>query len=206
MVLLVAAVFSGSKVSHAQYVEQRGSVIGVNSGLSLINSLIGAFDYAEKEGFSTSGLPVLQVSYDRMLNNRFSIGAAVAYSTVTLEYRDPNVKEPIVDNEISHFEASFNRINLAVRSLFYYTSQDRMDIYSGLRVGFHGYSLKASSEDPDFSPEDVFRKRYLATKLKPGMQVILFGTNLYPVERLGINFEVSVGQPYFASMGLRYKI
>jgi len=202
LVFVVAAVFSGSKGAQAQYNE---SMAGINVGASMINMLFKTFSYADEVGFSTKSIPAIQLSYDYLINDRFSIGGVMAYSRVSLNYQDPNVPQPIVDNEVSHFEASLTRINLGARTLFYYTNKDFVNIYSGLRFGINNYTLKASSNDPDFVEDEVFTGGLFSRSMAPGAQVILFGANIFPADNFGINLEFAIGQPYFASMGLKYR-
>jgi hypothetical protein len=200
--LFVAAVFTTGKVAQAQYNE---SMAGINVGASMINMLFKTFDYADEVGFSTKSIPAIQLSYDRFLNDRFSVGAAMAYSRVSLNYQDPNVPQPVADGEVSHFEASLTRVNVAARALFYYTNKDFVNIYTGLRFGINNYGLKASSNDPDFVEDDVFTGGLFSRSMAPGAQLILFGANIFPADNFGINLEFAIGQPYFASVGLKYR-
>jgi hypothetical protein len=202
-IAIMAAMLSG-KSAEAQY---RGmeSTVGVNTGASLINMLFRAFSYADEPGFQSSGLPVVGLSYDYRVTDWFSIGGAAAFSIANMSYEDPNTNQHVVDGDLTHFSAGFTRINIAARPLFYYVNGDIFEMYSGFRFGINIYNLSAKSDDPDFDELDPFNEGLFARGAAPGVQVILAGFNIFPVENIGINLEMAVGQPYFASLGVKYR-
>lgn len=202
----IAMMFSAN-VSHAQFDELR-AYGGVNVGASLINMLFKSVSYADDPYWTASQIPPVQISADYKLADRFSLGLAVSYAHVGIDYLNPNLTNA-QDGEFRDFSMKLDRINVGLRGLFYYTDHEMFDIYSGLRLGMNIYNYDFNSTDLDFtvdgeSPFDGLNFSGKAAGF--GLQVIGFGANIFPIENVGINLELCIGQPYFATIGVRYRL
>jgi hypothetical protein len=203
--LLMTVMVLWSNVSQAQY---RGyqSAAGVNVGASLISMLFRAINYADDPGWKSTQIPTIQGVYDYRVSERFSVGGAASFSHIAVDYNNADIGN-VVDNELQNFTIGFTRINVGARGLFYYTTSDVFELYSGLRLGVNIWNIKVDSTDPDFAAglDPLAEASNFARAASPGLQVIGLGANIYPVENVGINFEFAIGQPYFAAIGMRYR-
>lgn len=183
ILLLSLLVFSVSYAMHAQN-ETYKSTICVNGGFSLVGTIISA---ANGE---TTSVPAIQVTYDRGISNWFSLGGAVSYQSMKIDYTDV---------DFGNYKTSLNRLNFALRALFHYANSGKVDLYSGLRLGYTNWNVSSTSTDPDYDPESVFKGGGFAP------QVILFGFRGYFTDHIGLNSELTVGAPHYFSIGLNYR-
>lgn len=185
--------------------QEGSSIAGVNMGASLISHIFNAVQLADKTYLESTQIPSLQLSYDYKITRKFSLGVAGSIAFANAKYDNPNF-ENVVDTALQNFKASLTRYNIALRALYYYDKSDNFDLYSGLRGGLNIWRLKLKSDDPDLElGVNPFNKGFFATPVFPGLQVILFGASIYPIETVGINFELAIGQPYYASIGAKYR-
>lgn len=172
-----------SNAVHAQN-ETYKSTICVNGGFSLVGTIISA---ANGE---TSSVPAIQVTYDYGLEKWFSLGAAVSYQSMKIDYTDMTY---------GNYKTSLDRLNVALRALFHYANSGKADLYSGLRLGYTNWNVSSTSTDPDYDPNSVFKGGGFAP------QVILVGFRGYFTDHIGLNSELTVGAPHYFSIGLNYR-
>ncbi|WP_428656766.1 hypothetical protein [Runella sp.] len=198
-------------------------VISVQSGVSLFSPFRGKITSSQEASDTTvsfsSGkaynFPQINVAYDHGINRWFSIGGAVSYNKVSLDLKDVvyNKKENLGDVKLN-----VSRVTIGARALFHYGNANRLDMYSGVRLGIGIWGVNASSSSVDNKLDEVFKeaggsgiwRTVIGNKLGggfvlPQVQVILFGLRGYITENIGINGELSAGSPYFASIGLNYR-
>lgn len=88
---------------------------------------------------------------------------------------------------------------------------------SGVRLGIGGVCGGSSAIDGKM--DEIFKEaggrglwrsiigdKVVAGFVRPQVQVIVFGLRSYITERIGLNEELGFGSPYFASIGLNYRI
>ena len=178
------------------------STICLNAGISLIGSLINVSGVLSQD-VSTQSIPAIQLTYDRMVVDWLSLGVAASYQMMDIRYRNYTYfdSEGVLRNE--DFTTDINRLNFGIRPLLNFGNIDKVDMYSGLRLGFTNWSVKSNSRDPLYNPEDD-------VDFKSGLtfapQLILFGLRGYFTENIGGNFELAVGSPHFLSFGLSYRM
>lgn len=198
-------------------------VVSVQSGVSLFSSFRGtvkpSYQPADTTVSFSSGkmqnFPQLNIGYDYGVVKWFSIGGAVSYNKVGLDLKDVtyNKKEKLGDVTLN-----VSRLTLGARALFHYGNTNRIDMYSGVRLGVGIWTVKVSSSALDDKLDEVLKeaggsglwRSLLGNRVKGSFpmlqaQVILFGLRGYVTENIGINGELSVGSPYFASIGVNYR-
>ncbi len=198
-------------------------VISVQSGVSLFSPFRGTITGSTQSSDTTvsfrSGkaynFPQINIAYDHGINKWFSIGGAISYNKVSMDLKEVvyNKTENLGDVKLN-----VSRITLGARALFHYGNANRVDMYSGVRLGIGIWGVNASSSSLDNRLDEVFKeaggsgiwRSVLGNKLKggfvlPQVQVILFGLRTYVTENIGLNGELAVGSPYFASIGLNYR-
>lgn len=199
-------------------------VISVQSGASLFSPFRGTVTGSQESSDTTvsfsSGkmrnFPQLNIAYDYGINHWFSIGGAVSYNKVSLDLKD--VKYNKTEN-LGDVNLNVSRMTVGARALFHYGNANRIDMYSGVRLGVGIWTAKVSSNSLDNKLDDVLKeaggsgiwRNLLGNRIKGSFpmfqaQVILFGLRGYITENLGLNGELSVGSPYFASVGINYRI
>ncbi len=195
------------------------NTITVNAGFSLAGTLVNLldnenldeFDNVDQDEFSNlsgqfsgTSTPAIQVNYDRALANWFSLGAGVSYQKLGFDINNFSYTDG--DNQqqnIDFVSTNFNRVNVSLRALFHYGNKNRMDLYSGLRLGITSWGASIESTD-DQIEDDLEASGFVG--INPAIQLIPFALRGYVTENIGINFETAIGAPHFFSIGLNYRL
>lgn len=190
----------------------------VNAGFSLVGAVVDLldgedldeFDGEQEElndlqgQFTGSSGPAIQVNYDRAIANWFSLGGGVSYQRFNFDIN--NLGYTNSDDErinIDFVNADINRLNISLRALFHYGNKNRMDLYSGFRVGLTAWGTDIQSEDDQFE-DDLEASGFIG--INPAIQIIPFALRGYVTENIGLNFETAIGAPHFFSIGLNYRL
>lgn len=203
---IMATMMMFSGVTQAQYRGGYESTAGINVGASVIGLLFRAINYADDPGWKATQIPTIQGVYDYRVAERFSVGAAASFSHIAVDYVNELIPNDL-DGDLQNFEISFTRINIAARGLFYYTTGQSFELYSGVRAGLNIWNIEVDSTDPDFAQglDPLGEAKMFARTAAPGFQLIGLGANIYPTDNIGLNFELCIGQPYFAAVGARFR-
>ena len=165
------------------------SVIGINAGFSMASALFSLSEIDANVDATTP--PAIQATYDYALTNRVSLGGGISYQNFKLAYSNyGEAKES--------FDVRLSRFNVGLRGLFHYGNSEKMDMYSGLRVGLSKWSLDVGTDDPSFDPPKT-------AGIVFAPQAILFGMRSYLSGHLGIGGEIAIGAPHVVSFGLHYR-
>lgn len=155
-------------------------------------------DTYQTESYS---IPALQVNYDLGLAKWFSIGAALSYQAMGLDYTNWEYIDDNGDWQTIDFSAKIGRANAALRFLFHYANQDRIDLYQGVRVGYLMWNTKTEVSETVFDPETDLNLNFG----RPSVQLVLFGMRGYVTENIGLSTELAVGAPHFLTVGANYR-
>ncbi len=201
-------------------------VISVQTGASLFTpfrgSLKGSTEAADTlVSFSSANIhkhPQINISYDYALKTWFSIGGSASYNHIVADLQ--NVQYNKAEN-LGSFSLGITRLTFGARALFHYANTDRIDVYSGVRLGFGIWTANAGASAASSLDGKIgivakevggggLWRTVLGSKIRgsfvmPQVQLILFGMRGYITEHIGINGELSVGSPYFASIGINYR-
>ena len=175
------------------------STLTFNAGFSLVGGLFDIPDVNANDGdVSSYSIPALQVGYDYYLNHWFSLGAAGSVQFMGVNY------DEYYYNSTETVEGSLNitRINIAARALFHYVNKDRLDLYSGLRMGFTNWLVTEDLTDETYNYDEILT---FNSGINYAPQLILFGVRGYFTDNFGANMELAVGAPHFFSIGLNYR-
>ena len=188
------------------------STFSLNIGESLVGSLWHTLDgeYTDLGEFDRVSLqathkPALQLNYDQRIANWFSLGVAASrqdFGLDGLSIADTDENEPTVTREV---DINFRRANISVRPLFHYANKNRVDLYSGLRVGYSFWIADVAVKE---SRDEVIEEEVRAALPQISgisLQLIPFGMRFYITENLGLNGELAIGSPHFISGGLSYR-
>ena len=177
--------------------------INLNIGTSLIPVSLKLFASLDNTIVSNS-TPSFAVTYDYSFTNRISAGVALSQERAGLEYSNHVFLQDVDDVPYS-FKANMIRTNGSIRGLFHYKNTERIDLFSGLRLGLTNYrfDLEAKTAIKWFSFEKEFKH---AQGYFVSYQLVVFGVRGYFTKNIGANVALSVGAPYFISGGLSFRI
>jgi hypothetical protein len=185
-------------VFNAQAQKSEGSSVAtVGLGYSLFNNIIKAALETDEE-IDVKSVPTIALTFDHALTDNFSIGLAAAYQNVSAEFTNTYFD----DNSNSQTETAkttLSRINIAIRPLFHYGKSDKLDMYSGLRVGYLFRNVTVESDDPNGVYLEEFDGNRFALGLVP------FGMRYFFSDNLGINMDLQIGTPYVVSGGIAFQ-
>lgn len=198
MLLLAGGVLSSHNASAQR--EQNEVVITAGVGYSLGMALFkGVMNTALRESNlnEIKGTPIINGMVDYGITDNFSVGAAISYHQ--WNWQDQYTDTSGVTT-MGNVRASRN--NIGLRGLFHFGNNNRVDLYTGARVGYSLWRFKADASNTngesasDFSaPAGIFTAQ------------ALFGARAYFNEIIGANFEFGIGTaPYFLSGGLSFRI
>jgi len=175
------------------------SNISLNAGYSVISSYFDIIALFNNNEDRIDMLPAVQFEYDYSVENWFSIGGAVSYQQFNIEvtnYEYYNYKDDYI---VEDFNVYFDRINIASRFLFHYVNEGKVDMYSGLRLGYTYWVVNAGTTDPDY---DDFKLR---KNIRIAPQLVAFGIRGYITEHFGLGAELAFGSPHFFNCGFKYR-
>lgn len=177
----------------------------LNAGVSLnytftgdiINSAVNAARNLG-EDVKNKTVPSLQLSLDYGLEKWFSIGAAVSYEKLGfVSTGGVYFNETTMQNEPNNYTAEFTRTSIAFRPLFHYANDDKLDLYSGLRI--HYFMAEYSDDSKDPNTADVLD---LPTKVGMGVSIVPFGMRYYFSDNVGMGTELNLGRPYVVNISV----
>jgi hypothetical protein len=192
--------------------QQNEKVIGIQTGISwtgiLFNNLTLdklKLDYKginlSAESFDANSSAALGVSFDFGISNMISIGGLYARQPISGEigsYSWVNLKGEN-KTETIQFNAVRNNITILPK-IHYNLNNDKIDLYSGLRVGYTFWNVDFIANDPNFN---VFEK--IIPRGRPSIGIIPIALRYYITDNLGVNVEPALGAPYVASIGAQYR-
>lgn len=185
------------------------------------NSFMGIF-------FRTAGVskyvssyskPAFQASFDYGIKKWVSAGLAVSYQKMGFTISDYEIKTQW-DTISQDVVIDLSRLNISGRALFHYGNKGRIDMYSGIRLGYHRYAISYNTTEILFdilSDYEEFDRIVKLLRIKPediwnpivrnkfGYQLVLFGFRAYIAENVGLNAELALGKPHFCSAGITYR-
>lgn len=154
--------------------------------------------------FMGNATPAIQFNYDYGLVKWLSLGAGVSYQRLGFDFTDFNYTDGGgQSNQVGDLNIDANRLNLTLRTLFHYGNSDKIDMYSGFRLGITSWGLNVDASDPDV--EDDLQTSPFAGIVPTG-QIIPFALRAYLNENLGISFELGIGAPHAIALGVNYRM
>lgn len=200
--LVTAGFLSTSTAQNADYKHVISGTAGLN--LFQIVALIDNFDETSAENLKIKGTASYGLSYDYGINKWFSLGGATAFNkfsfyadVIDIDLEDGTTYSGLVDLKLS-------RTNIAIRPLFHYLNEGKVDFYSGFRVGLNVWSVDFKA-DSGLLPEDI-NGQLRDSGVGLAFQVIPLGMRGYITPNLALGFETGLGAPHYLSAQLSYRI
>jgi Outer membrane protein beta-barrel domain len=149
--------------------------------------------------------PTFGLSFDYAVTNRFSLGASMGYNRFTLGA--DNVSITKADGFLSEpgaIDLSASRLNISIRPLFHYGNNEKLDMYSGVRLGVGIWSFNLDTDIQDVTADDIIGSTgFPSVGFAPAL--IPFGLRYYFTDNLGAGFETHLGAPYWGNIQVNYR-
>ncbi len=180
-------------------------VLSLNIGYSLTGGLLNNLSSADATSgdftsIESSGTPAIAIAFDYGIGQVFSIGAMYSFQQFSGDIRDYNFTDLNGADRTESINYSLTRSNLSILPrLHYKLKTDKVDLYSGFRIGYIFWGTDIQTTDPSFDVLDGFN----GGRLNVG--VVPIGTRFYFNENFGGNIELAIGAPYIASIGAQYR-
>lgn len=172
------------------------SVATVGLGYSFFNNIIKS-SLETYSDVKVKSVPTIALTYDLALTDNFSIGVAGAFQNVSGEFTNEYIDQNLgFQTEIATTKVS--RLNIALRPLFHYGDGDRLDLYSGIRVGYLIRNVETETSDELLNVLDELDGNRFALGLVP------FGMRYFFTDNLGVNMDLQIGTPYVVSGGIAF--
>ncbi|PCJ66928.1 MAG: hypothetical protein COA58_05610 [Bacteroidetes bacterium] len=187
--------------------QEAQNVIGVRAGFSVTGGFIKAAGKLEDNSLdtlqretSTSNLPALSFTYDYGISDEFSVGLLTSIQTFNGSVKNYGFNTPNDTFIVENIDFTLRRIYVGIAPKYHWaTSNEKVDLYSGIRLGYIIWVNNIETSDPNF---DIFDKFNVG---RPSFNLVPIGGNFYFDDNFGANFELAIGAPYIFSAGLQYK-
>jgi len=148
------------------------------------------------------------ITADYKINRRFSVGVAFSHQRLSISGNGFT----FTDNEDAirseDFRARFKRTQFAVRPLIHFGNSEKVDIYSGLRIGILSRGFSGFEAENIDGLSDAFLgllgKGFSGTR--PSLSLTLAGLRYYFTDNIGAGIELNAGAPYLINFGVSVKI
>lgn len=192
------SVFTGS----IQAQNEKGqAVFGLNAGFGAAKAYIVArlIDDVSNQNATATGGPAIVLGADYGLHKRFSLGVQIATQGIKGTVTDHNFVDATNTVITEDFDFTARRSHISLVPKFHYlVDNDKVDLYSGLRLGRVMWKTTNESKDPNFTELDDLSRNSIG--------LVAFGAKFYFTENLGANVELNFGPPYFFTFGVAYKL
>ena len=142
--------------------------------------------------FTRNGTPAFVLTYDKRLERRWSIGAAMSYQHF-------NILSSDTTGGFIAETANVNRIHFTVRSLIHYGKKEKVDFYSGFKLGYFMQTVN------DRTGTSYYNAMQNMAFNRVTLGLIPIGVRWLVHEDFGINFETSLGRATMFQLGANYK-
>ena len=138
--------------------------------------------------------PVITLGADYLLGRTFSVGLMAGYQRINVS----------LDDTLNVFreKANINRLYFGFRGLWHYGQSEKVDFYSGFKLGAVRFSTGDIS-GPDAN-RSILEDKNNRTRYSLG--IIPIGARFRISPELGIQVQMSIGAPTFVSAGFCYNI
>lgn len=172
--------------------------LSVGNSLSLGAQATGLSDDSTLVEQNRQNNPTLTLGYDYLISDRWSIGGMLGYNRVYTERHFDNQ----VGNSRLLESANIHRIYGGVRGLIHYGKNDKIDWYSGVKLGIVAFRT-GKLNNADGGEEELAD---LNNRNRMSLGLIPIGMRFFVSENLGGQIQLSIGSPTFASIGVNYRL
>ena len=157
-------------------------------GQTMISIGAGYGNITSNTGPVTSELPELSGTIDYFVISNYSMGVSAAYQSITSNYTYGGS----YPNPPTNYSETQSRFNVSIRSLVYFTTQNKPGLYAGVRLGYAYWLYSYSPSNPN--PNNTQPSRSPTFQVFAGARATITGG-------FSTYFELGIGAPYYAEMG-----
>jgi hypothetical protein len=156
--------------------------------------------------YSIKNMPEFGVSLDYLVAEILSLGIAANYQTV--QYTLSNSAQNYAQDY--PYSALFSRLNVGIRNLIFFrgSNSDKMHFYIGARVGM---SFWKETDEWNYTTSPYYPNQYNYSIInaednnKISFQ-LLWGMRYFVSTEFGMQLELGLGTPYYAQLGITYRL
>jgi outer membrane protein W len=185
------------------------SVVSVRAGVGITGILIKTAAKVANISTSNSGLEqevstnnkaAISLTYDYAINDNISLGllgSMQVYNGSIKNYGFTTANDTFI---LENIDFKLKRFFIGITPKYHWNiDNEKLDLYSGIRVGYIIWSNDINTSDPNFNLLDNFKLGV------PAGAIVPIAANAYFTDNIGANFEVALGSPYMLSVGLQVK-
>lgn len=166
----------------------------LSAGNALAGSIGGYGDSTVEE--ERLNAPVFQLHADYNFSPKFSLGFIGAYHPTGMEVSDET-------SGLLLEKGTINRYYLGLRGLFLYGKNEKIQLYSGFKLGyvlFRANNVDLSNGATESLIEDNENRN------RTSIGIIPIGARFFFTEQIAFNLQISIGAPTFLSAGFAYRL
>ncbi len=157
---------------------------------------------------NTYATPTFQLAYDYGFKDWFSLGLGVSYNRLGVKFDDLDYRSDSLTVKGS-VDLRTSRTTITLRPLFHYGHFEKVDLYSGLRLGASIWTgsvkAEASAEAIDRFKKSVHTPRFRLAGGLPTAAITPIGVRYFPIPNLGVGGELNLGAPYMVSVSANFR-
>lgn len=188
-----------------KFVNETGNtILGLNAGFSATGLIYGLDRNTDTIDYQSDSRPAFQASVDYFTSKRFTIGfqASVQNFEVLIKHWEfENTNNQI--STVTDGSAKMRRLYLGARLLLHHKNTEKLDVYSGLRIGAINWNRQINVNTANFEQE--FLEEFpQPNRFAIGILALGFRVKFNP--QLAFNFDLNLGAPHVFSFGLNYAL
>jgi len=145
-------------------------------------------------GIKVGTLGPIAGKFEYLVADKVGVGVVVNYATSSVSWTDTTFVAG-VSHEYK-YKASVPRYRVMAKFGFHYGNSDVFDGYTNICVGYGGFSLKTTTDDPNYNDEN------LNLRLTPVAFRICTGGRIFFTENIGAVMEFGIGGGGLMEFGL----
>ena len=188
-----------------KFVNETGHIIfGLNAGFSATGLIYGLDQNSDTINYQANSRPAIQASVDYFTNNRFTIGFQASmqnFEVLIRHWEFENTSNQI--STVTDGSAKMNRFYFGTRMLLHYNNTEKLDVYSGLRIGAIHWRSNLNVKTANF--EEEFKNEFpQRNRIAIGILALGFRVKINP--QFAVNLDLNFGAPHVFSFGLNYSL
>jgi hypothetical protein len=142
--------------------------------------------------------PTLTFGVDYLVSERWSVGLMLGYNRIYTErHFDDGINQTVILES-----GNINRFYAGVRGLIHYGKNEKIDWYSGFKVGTVAFRTSGINNF-DMGEEELDN---LNSRNRLSLGLIPIGMRFFVTDQFGGHIQLSIGSPTFASAGLNFRL
>ncbi len=192
-----------AKVKPLKVDEKGKAVAAINVGLSATGVFYEALERDTVTiKYTTSVKPALQGTLDYFLSNKVTIGFFFSVQSFRIDISHWEF-DSTNHRSVDDLQAKLRRSYIGGKLLYHFKNTEKIDIYSGIRVGVLFWNKKLPSTDPNFVTS--LNNEFLMIN-RPSIGIVPIGIRVKFAPQIAANLELNACAPHIFSFGVSYTL